>query len=99
MLSFATTPAAPVTTTLTRETLNVLALADRVGFAVTHPYKPYRGADEFALSLGAEMWGVIVVGARTGRIIRASIYDARTKRTVRANGARETRAILNGIGS
>jgi hypothetical protein len=97
MITFSNTPVAPVTTTFTSAARSILDLADRMGFEVTHPFAAYRGADEFNLSQRGGYWGVIVVGTRTGRILRAAIYNASNTLVGRADGTQATRALLNSL--
>ena len=61
--------------------------------------RPYRGSVEVAFSgpLSTSPFGAVVVGAETGRILRASVTYGNAGRTVRITGAPAVAATIKAL--
>lgn len=82
------------TVTTTRATEQVVAMLTRAGLK---PHfgpdgsRPYRGAVEIRFDEGGVhgVFGVVLIGVRTGRILRGSIHYGNNSRPQKLNGYRE----------
>lgn len=85
----------------TRVTQQIVKLAARTGLNPHVSFPPYRGVYEILLDAkrGPESpFGVIHVGARSGRVLSASLYARNSATPCRARGAVAVRRLIKNWG-